>query len=178
MALKEEAKSYFNDYKILFTGVGKINATYKFVEEIQKNKPEHIINLGSAGSPFFKAGSVVNATKFIQRDMDVQALGFAQYQTPYEPGSELVKYGERYSSYQEAICGTGDSFDTSGHHDQYNVVDMEAFALAKISKVEGLKFSCLKFISDGADGAAHKDWSLALEDGAQKLSQALKKILE
>ena len=37
-------------------------------------------------------------------------------------------------------------------------IEMEAFALAKVSKEENIPFLCLKYISDGADGGAAEDW--------------------
>jgi adenosylhomocysteine nucleosidase len=41
---------------------------------------------------------------------------------------------------------------------EYNVIDMEAFALAKVAEQEQIDFLCLKYISDGADGGAAEDW--------------------
>lgn len=57
---------------------------------------------------------------------------------------------------------------------EYNVIDMEAFALAKVAEQEGIDFLCLKYISDGADGNAADDWALEVK----KASIALKKELD
>ena len=58
---------------------------------------------------------------------------------------------------------------------EYNVIEMEAFALAKVCKEEKLPFLCLKYISDGADGNAVDDWSTEVKKAAQKLRENLLK---
>ena len=39
-----------------------------------------------------------------------------------------------------------------------DLVDMEAYAIAKICYLENIRFKCFKFISDHADGGASNDW--------------------
>ncbi len=51
------------------------------------------------------------------------------------------------------------------------MIEMEAFALAKVCKEEKLPFLCLKYISDGADGNAVDDWSTEVKKAAQKLQK-------
>ncbi|MGV7107552.1 sulfatase-like hydrolase/transferase [Flavobacterium sp. U410] len=81
-ALESEAGKEFESFNKLFVGVGKIKATYHLIKAIQKSKPDLIINLGTAGSTVFDRGSIVNCNHFIQRDMDVRALGFKKFETP------------------------------------------------------------------------------------------------
>jgi adenosylhomocysteine nucleosidase len=57
---------------------------------------------------------------------------------------------------------------------EYNVIDMEAFALAKISASESIDFLCFKYISDGADGSAADDWTVEVK----KAAVALRKVLD
>ena len=38
------------------------------------------------------------------------------------------------------------------------VVDMEAYALAKVCWLEGARFACVKYVTDGADHAAAGHW--------------------
>ena len=82
-ALESEAGKEFESFNKLFVGVGKIKATYHLVKAIQKSKPDLIINLGTAGSTVFDRGTIVNCNRFIQRDMDVRALGFKKFETPF-----------------------------------------------------------------------------------------------
>ena len=82
-ALEKEAGTEFSQKNVAFVGVGKINATYNLLKAIQKHQPDLIINLGTAGSTEFNKGSVVCCTEFIQRDMEVTALGFQKFETPF-----------------------------------------------------------------------------------------------
>ena len=188
MALEQEAFDFFKQENIIFTGIGKINATYNLTKAIQDYKPEIIINLGSAGSSYFKTGELVNCTGFVQRDMDISPLGFEKYLTPFEENLNnnlsnniILKYGERIESLPEAICGTGDSFDVSGNsgglNNIYKLVDMEAYALAKTCMRENIKFICVKFISDGADKQASDQWENSLQEGAKKLFNFYKNFI-
>ena len=52
--------------------------------------------------------------------------------------------------------------------DACDVVDMEAYALAKVCHVEGTAFACAKYISDGADHAAAADWQANLHRAADR----------
>ena len=51
-----------------------------------------------------------------------------------------------------------------------DVVDMEAYAIAKICKLEKIEFQCFKYISDKADNNADIDWKKNLELGAKAFS--------
>jgi adenosylhomocysteine nucleosidase len=183
-ALEVEAQGQFNNLNLLYSGVGKVNAAYRFTHKLAQwqhvngSKPKLVLNLGSAGSTQFKAGTIVNCTHFIQRDFDTTALGTALYTTPYEETPVPLVNGLRFPAYPEGICGTGDNFSTNGHMPDWNVVDMEAFALAKICKLENIPFGCLKYITDGADGQAAPSWEARLSGAAERLHDAAKVILD
>ena len=87
VALKDEVSSEFiNEFNVLVTGVGKVNSTYELTKHLAENKNEYnlIINFGTAGSNYLPPGSFVDCTKFFEKDMDCQPLGFEIYQTPFE----------------------------------------------------------------------------------------------
>lgn len=157
-ALEKEAGTEFSQENVAFVGVGKINATYNLLKAIQKHQPDLIINLGTAGSTVFDRGTIVNCNRFIQRDMDVRALGFKKFETPFSDEPILLEYGIKTSHLPNGICGSGDQFEMEHNNPEYNVIDMEAFALAKVAEQEQIDFLCLKYISDGADGGAAEDW--------------------
>ena len=158
-ALESEAGSLFKDFNVVFTGIGKVNAAYHLTKAIAKFNPKLIVNLGTAGSNAFKRYEVVTCTSFVQRDMDVRGLGFDLYKTPLSTEEVVLNYGLNYENLLVGVCGTGDSFDTTLDSKIYNVVDMEAYALALIAKSENIPFVCLKFISDGADDDAAESWT-------------------
>lgn len=166
-ALESEAGDHFNDHHKLITGIGKVAATYALTKAIHTQRPKLIVNLGSAGSNFFKRGTVVCCTQFIQRDMDVRPLGFELYETPLSGIPPVLQYGLTMHGLPEGICGTGDHFDTNHTTTAYNLVDMEAYALALVAMQENIPFLCLKYISDGADGSAAEDWTVQVHRAAE-----------
>lgn len=172
-ALQVEAASEFSDVDKVFTGVGKLHSAFTLLKRIHQKKPRLIINLGSAGSNTFARGEVVCCSRFIQRDMDVTALGFEKYQTPFSEEPVVFEYGYQLSGLPQGICGSGDTFEIDHRVTQYNVIDMEAYTLAWIAKQEQIPFLCLKYISDGADGKAAEHW----EEAVQHAAQALKKVI-
>lgn len=172
-ALESEAGKKFENFQKLFVGVGKVNSTYHLLKGIQKYNPDVIINLGTAGSPFFDHGTVVCCTDFIQRDMEVSALGFQKFETPFSTDPIVLSYGLEKENLPKGICGSGDQFEMEHRNPEYNVIEMEAFALATVAKKENIPFLCLKYISDGADGSAVEDWNLEVKKAAIQLKTAL-----
>ena len=165
-ALKEETPNldFFH-----YTGVGKINATYNLKKIIDKFKPNEIINFGTAGSTSKNLRGIVECTKFYQRDMDVTALmNLKVGQTPFDDINEIINSNDGFS------CGSGDNFVTQQIKIEVDVVDMEAYALAKICKLENINFRCFKFISDNADETASNDWVKNCKKGAKLFKQKLK----
>lgn len=173
-AMEAEAGEEFTDYNLLFTGIGKLNAVYHLGKKLAQETPDLIVNLGTAGSSKFSRGSIVNPTAFVQRDMDVTGLGVERYRTPFEVEPAILPYGLRTNNLEEAICGSGDSFETAHASDLYDVVDMEAFPLALISKKEAVDFLCLKYISDGAGEEAALEWKDELKLAAKRLRETLR----
>ncbi|WP_317172036.1 5'-methylthioadenosine/S-adenosylhomocysteine nucleosidase family protein [Flavobacterium pokkalii] len=165
-ALEMEAAEVFNEQNTLFVGVGKVNATYELTKAIHQKKPDLIVNLGSAGSSAFKKGDVVCCTQFVQRDMDVSGLGYERYVTPYTNIPSVLQYGLQMEPFPLGICGTGDNFEMGHTETKYDVVDMEAYAIATIAMKEKIPFLCLKYISDGADDNAAEDWPVLVHKAA------------
>jgi len=173
-ALDSEAADVFPEYNQLICGIGKVNATYHLLKAIQDRRPTLIVNLGSAGSNYFQRGEVVCCTNFIQRDMDVRGLGYARYETPLSGLPPVIEYGLCMDGIPQAICGTGDNFEMAHAATGYNVVDMEAYALAVVAMKERIPFLCLKYISDGADGNAAADWTVQVHRAAVAFGEVLK----
>ncbi len=165
-ALEMEAAEVFDNHNTLFVGVGKVNASYQLTKAIHHKKPDLIVNLGSAGSSIFKKGDVVCCTQFVQRDMDVSGLGYERYVTPYTNVPSVLEYGLHMEDLPQGICGTGDNFEMGHIETKYDVVDMEAYALATIAMKEEIPFLCLKYISDGADDNAAEDWPVLVHKAA------------
>ncbi|MBD3816475.1 MAG: 5'-nucleosidase [Halothiobacillus sp.] len=143
---------------ILYTGVGKINAAIKVGEILSRTNEEYIvINLGSAGSHQYPAGETLCITRFFQHDMNATALGFDPGQTPFEEDTHITG-SLTIPGIKQATCFTEDSFVTERHPDlSLEVIDMEAYSLAKTCRHHNAEFIALNFITDGADGQAAQD---------------------
>ena len=172
-ALDIEAAGEFNHVNKVLTGSGKVSAAYELSKAICQHRPKLIINLGSAGSNRFRRDEVVCCTKFLQRDMDATGLGFKPYETPFAEMDAVINYGISIEGLPGGICGTGDSFETDHRCADYDVIDMEAYALAYVAMREQIPFLCLKYISDGADGAAAEDWMVQVHHAAAAFRRIL-----
>ena len=153
VAIEEELnRSKFPNHQIEYVGVGKVNAVFNTLKAIEKHSPQQIINFGTAGTLDEKIKGLVEVSSFFQRDMDASPLGFKVGQTPFEEDVEIT-FGR-----EGVTCGTGDMFVTSTPTLKTDIVDMEAFAIAKVCKLKNIDFRCFKFISDNADSEAKNDW--------------------
>jgi len=167
-ALKEETPglNFFH-----YTGAGKINATYNLTKLIEKYNPKEIINFGTAGAIKKNLKGIVECTQFYQRDMDVTALlNLKIGETPFDNINEIILSKNGYS------CGTGDNFVTGAIPLKVDLVDMEAYALAKVCLIEKINFRCFKFISDNADESANVDWIENCKKGAKLFEHKLKEL--
>ncbi len=180
-ALEVETQGKLDDWDVIYTGVGKVNATMTLVDRLTDYnyvKPDLVINYGTAGSRKIKKKTLVDCTKFVQRDMDVTGLGFLRGETPFEQDPPVIIQPQNIDFNpigRNATCGTGDCFveDKSQYYGE--VVDMEAYALAKVCYNYGIPFISFKYITDGADEQAHEDWEANLADGIVEFQ---KKVLD
>ena len=171
-ALEIETQGQLEDYDVLYTGVGKVNATLKLTRKFGKFGSyipyDLVINYGTAGSRKIKKKQLVDCTKFVQRDMDVTGLGFMRGQTPFEDKIPIIldfDHVEFNPIGRKASCGSGDNFVEDKTNYYGEVVDMEAYALAKVCYNYDVPFISFKYITDGADEQSHEDWEKNLADG-------------
>ena len=173
-----------DDYNVVYTGVGKINATFHLQSKLgeiynsYQELPKLVINYGTAGGRRILIGQLVDCTKFIQRDMDATALGFDKGQTPFEEDVPLVldstkvKFNPIGKHY---VCGSGDNFveDIENEIDYIDVFDMEAYALARVCSYYNVPFISFKYITDNVNEHSSKDWEENCSDGIKKFKEIL-----
>ena len=73
VALPEEFKLPVpDDWQIVYSGVGKVNAAIKTTEILKDLSPSEtiVINFGSAGSSDYKIGELIKCLQFQQGDID------------------------------------------------------------------------------------------------------------
>ena len=186
-ALEQETNGQLEDYDVLYTGVGKVNATFKLTQKFGKFGSyvpyDLVVNYGTAGSKNLPIGELVCCTKFVQRDMKVTQLGFYEGQTPFEsPNSMIVLSTSKFNPLDKFyVCGTGDNFveNTKKESLFIQVFDMEAFALAKVCRHYNVPFISFKYITDNANEHSAKDWEENCSDGVQLFKdKILKKLLD
>jgi len=183
-ALEIETQGQLDDYEVLYTGVGKVNATFELTRKFGKFGSyipyDMVINYGTAGSRKIKKKQLVDCTKFIQRDMDVTGLGFMRGETPFEQDPPFVIQQQNIEFNpigRNATCGSGDNFAEDKTQYYGEVVDMEAYALAKVCYLYDVPFISFKYITDGADEQAHEDWEKNLADGIEVFKEKILKEL-
>jgi len=165
IALEEELPGTLpTGYKKLVTGVGKVNATLALTAELCYNdRYSKIINYGSAGGSKEIKGELVGVSAVIERDMDCTPLGLPLYVSPGDEEQMIVCQTKHDSLF---VCGTGDSFSVP--HINYQICEMEAYALAKVATKFQIPFDCYKYISDSdADGEDQgEQWRENVHKGA------------
>jgi adenosylhomocysteine nucleosidase len=169
IAIKEEAPNLRHMMNVFYTGVGKVNAAMTAAQLIERYRPKRVINLGTAGGIAVTAG-LHECTRFVQRDIRCLGLGCSNGQTPFEDDI-IIGNGDGL------ICSTGDNFVTDNNLlIPADVVDMEAYAIAKVCKKTKTEFLCYKFISDGANSDSLNDWRTTVSQGQAHYLNKLKEL--
>jgi adenosylhomocysteine nucleosidase len=173
MALQVESQGLFETggVPVLYTGLGKVNAALSLMRALcgyrhARRPAPLVLNFGTAGSRHLPGGSLVGCHRFVQRDMDVSGIGFPLGVTPFEELPARLEFPRVFDELPQALCGSGDSFETGIARLHCEVIDMEAYALAKACLLEGAAFGCAKYVTDGADSAAAEDWQRNLPTAA------------
>lgn len=186
VACKEESNGLLEKLgsEIVYTGIGKVNAAYNLTKVLTERKmtnnlPKYVINVGSCGSKKFKKGSLVACNRFIQKDMDCVAFGYKLGQTPSDNLPYVIEHDKIIDNLQYAVCGSGDKFETEECEIQeIDVVEMEAYALAKVCKLENINFISVKYITDGLDDEGADNWNNNVLNCPESLYNYLNSILE
>ena len=179
LALRQESRGLLESAgaEVLYTGVGKVNAAATLARRLAEIRcagaaPPLVVNLGTAGSRTIPAHTLVACNRFAQRDMDVSGLGFAAGTTPFDTTPPVIEFPAVFTHLPQVSCSTADSFATHRHEVSGDVVDMEAFALARVCLAEQARFACAKYVTDGADSDSATHWEAALDAAARSFLTA------
>ena len=177
VALQDELPNLKIDKcKLLFSGVGKVNAAQTTTEAILKFRPRKIVNLGTVGVlSEDKLGSILPVNEVIERDMIAEPLS-PRGKVPFEKSDNIF-----FSRQPGFRCATGDSFVTQPDpwltSNKVDMVDMELFAIAKVCSIYNVPWFSLKFGTDIANAEAAKHWSGNLKEAQNALSTALLELI-
>jgi len=159
---------------VIFSGVGKINATMAAYRAFSEGYKE-IINIGSCGSLKIPSGEVVKVGQVFQ---DIDATPLQEYgHTPFEATSHQIVV----DALSPITCFTTDYFYDTQQRLKYSqnylkmidtcsIFDMECFAIAKVCKRFNTNFSAYKWISDDGDASS---WKKMCHIGFNKVKEIL-----
>ena len=162
-----------DDYTLMITGVGKVNAAMFATLACCSRDCEIIINYGTAGT--LKPDLVEQLHtigKVRQRDMDARPqapLGT----TPFEEAS-LLQSDITLTTKSKIVLSTGDNFVTEQPEIESDLVDMEGYAIAKVAGSFNKPIVMVKWASDFADDKAPEEWQKNQADGVGTFMEFLK----
>lgn len=157
--------------EVVYTGVGKVNAALAAAAALAAHRPRLALNYGTAGAVRPGLSGLLEVGAAAQRDMDIRPLGLPLGVTFGDAEPPLLRWGEGLT------VGTGDSFAAAPPELDCDLVDMEAYALAKACLRAGAPFRCFKFVTDAADDAAAADWRENKAKGARRFAERLAALL-
>jgi adenosylhomocysteine nucleosidase len=158
MALSVESQGLFEaaGIPVHYTGVGKISSATKLTQILIKNKPKHILNLGSAGSRKWPIGTLLEVESTVRRD---QVLPWMQKTLKLKTMTELEK----------AVCASADYIETGEAASQWDLMDMEVYSLASVCSEFNVPLTSVKYVTDNSDQNLRRDWDSQLKNCAQSL---------
>jgi adenosylhomocysteine nucleosidase len=154
-------------FLIIYSGLGKVNASIATFKAIHSFKPNLIINFGTVGKVNPTLSGLVPIGSVIQRDMMAEPLA-PRGCVPFSK-----RPNQLFSSAEGIVCGTGDSFVTVRDEwlikNKIDVVDMELFSIAMVAFEHQIEWLSYKYISDSADSSAGEEWSKKSQYGPKSI---------
>jgi adenosylhomocysteine nucleosidase len=166
LAMPEEAPSLVGKSNVFFTGVGKVNAAIVAATLIERYMPTRVFNFGTAGGITTTHGGIYKCTTFNQRDVILGGCIVG-------PQAELLHQPVIVSN-DGLTLSTGDNFVTDTYNIRADLVDMEAFSIAKACQIANVEFVCYKYISDMADENAPDHFVDSVHKGEEHYINVLK----
>jgi len=159
---------------VLYTGLGKINATYALTKALQHSKPDLVVNYGTAGGLKPNLTGLLEVAQVLQVDMLAEPLA-PRGTTPFDTTPAILESG-----YPGVVCGSGDHFVTEADawltRQGVDVVDMELFAIASVCRREGVPWRAFKFISDHADRQSGDSWQAHISNGRPEFLAMIERL--
>lgn len=158
------------------TGIGKVSTAINTYEALIKEKPDLVLNIGTAGTLRHQVGDILICSGFFDRDL-VKISDFGvncRLNFSSELGSMAL-----FEKYQiKNIVSTGDTFQTSQEESgtEGDVFDMEAYAGAQVCKKLGVPYVSIKYVTDIIGQNSIKHWEDKLHEGREGLVEFLKNL--
>lgn len=171
IALHQEAPELFKYKNVFEIGVGKVNAAINTVHLIHQHKPSRIINFGTAGGVTVSSG-IHRVNQVCQHDFNLSALGLS-------PGEGMGNTPSLINILGDGIvCASGDFFVTE--HEKLrmpcDLVDMEAYSIAKAGLSYNIPVEIWKYVSDKADAESAHSWENEVSSGQVYYQNIIKQL--
>jgi adenosylhomocysteine nucleosidase len=171
-AMREEAPTLFSKYRNVFCiGVGKVNSAINTTILINQYKPNRVINLGTAGG--IKVGpGIYQVREVFQHDVNLKAVGLEAGHHINDMHNFITISDSGYK------CASADMFVTEPHKIRLDtdIVEMEAYSVAKSCLLTGTRCEIWKYISDSADENAGMTWQEQVAAGENLYMKVLQDI--
>lgn len=175
LALELDAKKLPPGISLVYSGVGKINATITTMRAISDESPDLIINFGTAGGLRPEIHGMLDIHRVVQRDILAEPLS-PRGRVPF-----CERPHEYFSTQGQFSCASGDSFVTSHdpwlHEQKIDVVDMELFAIAAVAHEHKLPWLAYKYVTDQANEESGKEWSDKVNHGEELFLEKLSSLI-
>lgn len=178
VALEDEldSKHLSSHIPVIYSGIGKVNASIATFKAILEFNPRLIVNYGTVGKITKDLSGLITIGSVIQRDMIAEPL------SPRGTVPFSNKPNSHSSILEGHLCGTGDSFVTEQDHwlikNRIDVVDMELFAIASVAYEHQVNWISYKFISDDANESSGQDWSKQVNQGQQLFLEKIQRHVQ
>jgi nucleoside phosphorylase len=169
--LKKVAENIFEgDYRVIISGTGLVNmaaATVRTISELNFNK---IINLGIAGAvnDHFTAGQVIKAKKFnIFSSVDIPDSSQNIWENSYPSlgqSNDISLYTSLHPVWNEQDKNKLKELNA-------DLLDMEAYAFAKVCNEHQVDFEVIKAISDSLHKKSQKEFLVNAQKAIEELYQ-------
>lgn len=170
----EEEKEHFHipDCSVVAccTGVGKVSTAIGTYAAIQKEHPDLVLNIGTAGTLSHQVGDIFICSRFLDRDLvKISNLGVNSYLDFTAELRDLAVMKDYRTDY---LVSTGDTFQTSQEEGgvECDVFDMESYAAAQVCKTLGVPYCAVKYVTDVIGRNSIKHWEEKLQDARTELS--------
>lgn len=163
------------EVKYVRTGIGKVKATIRLMDALAQERPDLVINIGTAGAVNHSVGDVFVCRHFIDRDL--QKVGCLDLEHEIDSSALVQEKGYCSDWKHQGVCNTGDSFLTETADSHGDVFDMEAFAQAQVCQMKNIPFISVKYVTDKIGENSIKHWEDKLADAREELSEFLNNLL-
>lgn len=164
------------EIKYIQTGIGKARSAMLLTKAICDERPDVVLNIGTAGTLKHQIGDILLCRQFVDRDFEALKLPGVIYELSFTDVESLPNaIVDRLCSSDTitGVCNTGDQFVTDLNHLTGDVVEMEAFAQAVVCKEFNIPFIAIKYVTDIIGKNSVKHWEEKLTDARLNLTNYL-----